>query len=105
MLPKKNRVDKKTLTRIFKEGKSISSSFLTFKFMRGSAGKRVSFTAPKTVAKLATKRNLLRRRGYQALEKHFKNMPDNIKGVFIFKQANTSSADLEMDIVKILQKI
>jgi ribonuclease P protein component len=87
MLPKKNRADKKLVERTFKEGKFINSPNLTFKFIltNNSTVPRISFIAPKNVAKLAVQRNLLRRRGYSILGKYMNQFPLGLIGVFIFK--------------------
>ena len=69
MLPKKNRADRKAVEKIFKEGKFINSQNLTFKFLPNSSTlPQISFIVPKNVAKLAVKRNYLRRLGYSALK-------------------------------------
>jgi|SRR3989344_2205506 len=106
MLPKENRADKKAIEKIFKEGKFINSPNLTFKFIlsRNNA-KRISFIVPKTVAKLATKRNLLRRRGYSALEKHINHFPAGLTGAFIFKKPENDVSILENEIKTVFRII
>jgi ribonuclease P protein component len=85
MLPKKNRNDRKNIEQIFKSGNFVNSPNLTFKFIKThSSEKKMSFIVPKTVSKKAVVRNLLRRRGYVALKKHFNEFPSGILGVFIF---------------------
>jgi ribonuclease P protein component len=107
MLPKKNRADKKAVERIFKEGKFINSSFLTFKFIlnNNSTVPRISFIAPKSVAKLAVKRNLLRRIGYNALGKYLDQFPAGILGAFVFKKYQDDISIIENEIKNILSKI
>ncbi len=124
MLPKKNRADTKTVEIIFKEGKFLNSPNLTFKYIlpRGSenffAAKneaslplqkpslpRVSVIAPKSIAKLAVQRNLLRRQGYKALEKHIDQFPAGLVGVFIFKKYQEDISILENEIKNLLSKI
>jgi len=96
MLPKKNRVSTKEVDLIFKQGKFINSPNLTFKFVKTlNLGVKISFLAPKNVAKLAVKRNLLRRRGYAALEKYLDQFPAGIIGVFIFKKYQASPVRLQ----------
>jgi len=106
MLLKKNRVDKKLIDQIFKEGKFLNSPSFTFKFIKKSdLPLKISFIAPKSVAKLAVKRNLLRRRGYSSLKKYFNQFPSGIVGVFIFKKAVDSVLEIENEIKTILNKI
>ena len=117
MLPKKNRADKKQIEEIFKKGKFINSPNLTFKFIVRATCRtcgnshmsdmwpQISFIAPKSVAKLAVKRNLLRRRGYSALAKHLDQFPDGLLGVFIFKKPLNSVLEIENEIKTILNKI
>ncbi len=106
MLPKKNRADKKTIEKIFKEGKFINSPVLTFKFIKISGDKKqISFIAPKNIAKLAVKRNLLRRKGYIALREYINQFPVGVLGVFVFKKPEESILTLKNEIKNILNKI
>ena len=120
MLKKKNRVDRKTIDKIFKEGRFINGeNNLVFKFIfnKNSRIPTVSFVAPKGVCKSAVKRNILRRRGYAVLEKYLKDLPNDISGVFIFgkkslklfagrKHKNYNpNTHLEYEIKNILSKI
>jgi len=111
MLPKKNRADRKTVNKIFKEGRFLNSANLTFKYLPHpnplllkEEGFVISFVAPKSVANLAVKRNLLRRRGYSALEKYIKQFSSGIVGVFIFKKYQDDISILENEIKNILNK-
>lgn len=106
MLPKKNRVDKKQVDKIFKEGRFVNSTDLTFKFIiiQGSE-RKISFIVPKSVVKLAVKRNLLKRHGYSALEKQINQFPIGILGVFIFKKYQDDISTIENEIETILNKI
>ncbi len=106
MLPKKNRVDRKGVEKIFKEGEFLSSPNLSFKYVKGVANERkISFVAPKSVAKLAVKRNLLRRRGYSALAKHLDQFPAGILAVFIFKKYQDDLSVLENEIKGAISRI
>ena len=106
MLPKKNRADKKTVNQVFKEGKFINSPNLTFKFMLIEAPtKKISFIVPKSVSKLAVKRNLLRRLGYSILKNKLKDFPPGISGAFVFKKYQDDILMLENEIKNILSKV
>jgi ribonuclease P protein component len=107
MLLKKNRADKKAVERIFKEGKFLNSLNLTFKFIlsNDSTLPRISFIAPKNIAKLAVRRNLLRRRGYSVLKKYIYLLPTGLLGVFVFKKYQDNVLILENEIQTILAKI
>lgn len=107
MLPKKNRADKKAVENVFKEGRFINCSNLSFKFIltQKPSVPRISFIAPKNIAKLAVKRNLLRRRGYSALGKHINQFPFGIVGVFMFKKYQDDVLIIENEIKNILSKI
>lgn len=107
MLPKKNRADKKAVEKIFKEGKFINSLFLTFKFIltKSPSLPQISFIAPKNVAKLAVKRNLLRRRGYTALREHINQFPPGLVGVFVFKKYQDDVLIIQNEIKNIFSKI
>jgi ribonuclease P protein component len=107
MLPKKNRADTSIVNMVFKDGKFINSPFLTFKYKlnEGSKAIRISFLAPKSIAKLAVKRNLLRRRGHQALKKYITDFPVGIVGVFVYKREIATVTLVENEIKSILNKI
>ena len=106
MLSKKNRVNTKEVGTIFKEGKFLVFPHLTFRYFKNNDKEiKISFIAPKNVAKLAVKRNLLRRRGYSALEKHINQFPPGITGVFIFKKYQDDTLILSNEIKTILAKI
>jgi len=114
MLPKKNRADTKTVERIFKacpptgrDGSFFNSANLTFKFImtRDSAPPRISIITPKSIAKIAVKRNLLKRRGYTALQKHIDKFPAGLLGVFIFKKYQDDISIIENEIKNVLNKI
>lgn len=106
MLPKRNRLDKKTIEIIFKKGKFITSPSLTLKFLITKENKKqISFVVPKTVSKKAVDRNLLRRKGYLTLNKYFKDFPIGFLGVFLFKKYQDNILILENEIENILHKI
>ena len=106
MLPKKYQISTKEVDLVFKEGKHIISPNLTFKFVltHRSIFPRISFIAPKNIAKLAVKRNLLKRRGYRALEEQLNRFPP-LFGVFIFKKYQDDVSIIENEIKSILNKI
>lgn len=107
MLPKINRADKKTVEKVFSGGKFINSPFLTFKFIltKDPSPPRISFIVPKNVAKLAVKRNLLRRLGYNILKNYIEKFPSGIIAVFIYKKYQDDVSILENEIKNILSKI
>ena len=109
MLSKQNRADKKQIEKIFKEGRFLSFPNLTFKFFINVQAlprqAQISFIAPKSVAKLAVKRNLLRRRGYSILEKYIHQFPTGLVGAFVFKKYQDNISIIENEIKTILNKI
>ena len=106
MLPKKNRVDTKEVDLIFKKGSSLGFSVLSLKYLKNNSQEvKISLIAPKNIAKLAVKRNLLRRRGYTALKKYFNQFPPGFMGVFIFKKYQDDVLILENEIKNLLNKI
>lgn len=106
MLPKKNRADTKEVDKIFKEGRFVVSPSFTFKYFKSPKKEiKISFIAPKSIAKLAVKRNLLRRRGYSALGKYLDQFPAGLVGVFVFKKFQEDILIIENEIKNILTKI
>ncbi len=107
MLKKGNKADTKSVERIFKTGKVLNFPNLALRFiLTGDPGvPRISFIAPKSIAKLAVKRNLLRRRGYTALGKYINQFPAGLLGVFIFKKYQDDLSIIENEIKNILDQI
>jgi ribonuclease P protein component len=108
MLPKKNRADTKTVENIFKVGRSYHGPTLHFRFIKeqgDSNSVRISVIAPKSVSKLAVKRNSLRRLGYSVIKKYLKDFPDGTRGVFIFKKYEKDVSILENEVKNILDKL
>ena len=105
MLPKKNRLSRKDVDILFNKGRSIFSPTLTFKFLRKELPpSKIAVIAPKAVARLAVKRNLLRRRGYNALGKYINKFP-SLTGVFVFKKYEDDILILENEIKNTIPKI
>ncbi len=105
MLSKKNRVSSKDVDLIFKSGKFISSPTFNFKFIKTPSNQwKISFIAPKSVAKSAVRRNLLRRLGYSVLKK-INQSPFGIIGVFLFKKNEDDVVVIENEIKNIFSKI
>lgn len=124
MLPKKNRADRKTVEKVFKEGRFVNSANLSFKYkLIAGLSPIISFTAPKTACKRAVGRNLLRRRGY-AVFKKLTSPPapspykgEGVTGVFVFgkkslevfggkkNKSYNPILNLENEIKNILSKI
>lgn len=106
MLPKTKRADKKTIDQVFSAGKYINSPTLTLKYILKNKGtSRISVIVPKSAARLAVKRNRLRRLGYKALQKVLGQWPRGIEGAFIFKKYEDDSIKIEKEIEIILGKI
>jgi ribonuclease P protein component len=119
MLPKRNRADKKQIKQIFKEGRFLNTPNLTFKYIKREShpsialgdeinnlnDAQISFIAPKNIAKLAVKRNLLRRQGYFVLKKYISQFPSFVIGVFVYKKIPNSILEIENEIKTIINKI
>jgi ribonuclease P protein component len=85
MLSKKNRISRKEIETLFRVGKSLSTSEILLKYVieKDKNHKKVSFTVPKSLIKKSNKRNLLRRRGYIAIESELESLPKGFSGIFI----------------------
>ncbi len=79
MLPKKNRLtQKKDFDSVFKNGKTIKSDFLIFKFLKNRFNEnRFGFIVSKKVSNKATKRNLIKRRLRKVVADNLKDLKDN----------------------------
>lgn len=114
MLLKKYRGTKADINPIWKEGRFVSASNLTLKWLKNK-GKipKIVFITPKTVAKSTVKRNLLRRRGYSAINHLIHSLPPII-GAFMFSKDSLKAfggkreeamSNLEDEIKTIISKI
>ncbi len=101
MFSKKKRVNKELFNTIMKEGRMLSTPLFTFKYLSGEPVFAV--VAPKSVAKKATLRNALRRRGYAVLRSFSPTANNGL--LFYKKQAITASLeDIKQDIGNVLKK-
>lgn len=107
MLKKKNRVNTKTVKIIFTKGCHIESPNFSFKyiFSKEKSTPAVSFVVPKTIFLKAVKRNFFRRKGYTVLAPFIKNLPTNLKGVFVLKKKIEQNTNFSNEIKKIINKI
>ncbi len=102
MLPKRKRVTTNTFKSVLDKGSVIQGSFFVFRYIK-EQNPAYSFVVSKKIAKLATKRNSFKRKGFNLL----KNYPikSNI-GVFFYKKEGllASLEELSADIKNILIK-
>lgn len=120
MLTKNNRLDRKTVEKVFKEGRFIGSTNLTLKYILKNENNafKIAFITPKTASKKAVDRNLLRRRGYAIIKKHYnKAFPAGFIGCFVFGKKSMDNfggrknkvynpaINLENEIKNLLNKI
>jgi ribonuclease P protein component len=102
MFPKKKRVTKELFQAVMKKGDTLSSPFFVFRYIRQDEP-HYAFVAPKSVAKKASDRNELRRRGYSAL----RSFPiEHGVGIFFYKkQAQKATfSQIKDDIKGILSR-
>lgn len=107
MIPKKNRVDKKNIEKIFKSRNFLNTSNFSFRFIIDHNSKlpRISVFVPKNIAKLAVKRNFLKRRTFNILKKYLDKFPTKIIGIFIFKKYEDNVLIIENNVKEIVNKI
>ena len=106
MLPKRNRLTRTKFDEVYEQGKKVSTDHLYAKAASTeSSVPQVSVVVPKKIAKRATERNQLRRRGYGAVEKYFDILPSGT-GVIIFLKSGVgelSSVELRSEVEKLLR--
>ena len=106
MLSKKNRAGAEEIKKMFKGSRFLVSSSLTFRYLKTNNQEvKISFIAPKNVAKLAVERNQLRRRGYFVLRKYIHQFPAGLIGAFVFKKYQDDILILENEIKNIINKV
>ncbi len=69
MLPKSKRLSTKAFKQVIEKGQSFHGPFLIVRAIQTTLPTHISVSVPKKVAKLATERNLLRRRVYSIVSK------------------------------------
>jgi ribonuclease P protein component len=106
MLPKKNRLDTKTVEKVFKMGVFTDSPVFSFRFIKNPKEEsRISFIVPKTLSKKAVERSKLRRLGYTALDKCINELPSGLSGAFVFKKKNPTQEEAILSIKTVFKKI
>lgn len=95
------------MDKVFKEGSYLNSPSLTFKYIKTpSPIYRISVVVPKSVTRLAVKRNLLKRILYKIIKEVLVYSPKNkIWGVFVFKKYQDDISVLQNEIKKIFSLV
>lgn len=87
MISKKNRATSEMVSKIFKDGKIITSNaFFSCRFMKAEGSHHVAFVAPKTIFKTAIERNSIRRKWYNSLPR---DLGKTKQGVYVFVLKNS----------------
>jgi ribonuclease P protein component len=107
MLAKKNRADKKNVDLVFKNGRFLNLFLFSIRFFIQDSKKeaKISVIVPKNIAKLAVKRNRLRRITYGVLKDLIKFLPKGLVGVILFKKYEEDSSLIKNEIEKIFDKL
>ncbi len=112
MFPKKNRITKTEFNDLLKNSRVIQSNFFSLRFIKKDTKNlpKFAFVVSKKVAKNASDRNKLKRRGFHALRDIlFKNGSIEITGftgAFFFKKeaVDMSFEEIKKDIAVLLKK-
>lgn len=102
MIPKKKRLTKEFFQILMKEGKTFSSPFFLFYFLKDKSF-GFSFVAPKKSFKTAVLRNKYKRLGYNMIRPI---LPKKGSGIFVYKKTaiTQNTKILKDDIYFILNK-
>ncbi len=102
MFLKKKRVTKELFQAIMKQGRTLSGSLFSFRYIKQKEP-QYAFVVPKSVEKQAVSRNKLRRVGYNALKTH---NPESCAGIFFFKKEakKANFNEIKLDLKAILEK-
>lgn len=107
MISKDRRVTKGLFDSVIKEGNVLHSPLFTlrYKAFSGNSDYKLAFVAPKSIAKLASKRISLRRQGYRAMS-GINPKKGFIYIVFYKKQAKEAIfTEIKADLTKLFLKI
>jgi len=85
MLPKSKRLPTKAFKQVIEKGQSFHGPFLIVRTILSNSPTRMSVSVPKKVAKLATGRNLLRRRVYSIISKKEEKIKEGYDVIVILK--------------------
>lgn len=106
MLSSKERIRKTEFPRDFRKGKTYHTprTVLFIAPQNKQDATKYAFITPAKVSKKATERNLLRRRGYYAIQKIKTRIPKGYFCVFSFKKgcATLSYKEIEKEIHQLL---
>ena len=108
MLSKKQRLSRKEFSRIYKNGKRVSTPLFYFIYKKSDKKARYSVVVSKKVSKSAVGRHKIKRRVYNILSAYIKQYPEHIyDGIFIISpQITKESIDtITQTIVKTLNSL
>lgn len=108
MIPKKNKITKNVFSSSLLTSKTIHDPLFTLKFKEFEGFESLcAVVVPKAVFKKAHDRNLLKRRGYEVIEKSFKNIKKPYILMFFAKKdaKNASFEEIETSLNSLLSKI
>lgn len=107
MLPKKNRIDKKSFPEFIKKAKTFSSDNLYIKVNYNCPkNKAFAFVTSLKVSKKATERNKLKRRARFVTYPLLKNVPVGICAAVFFKPAimGKKYAEIKKEMISLYKK-
>ena len=110
MLAKKNRISRALFNTLLKDGAFFPSANLSLRVTKTQKGlSKFSFVVSKKVSKSAVVRNLLRRRGYSALQSALdreKISTGGFLGAFFFKKGadKLDFKSIQSEVVFLLKK-
>lgn len=105
-------INKETFTKLLKSGRVAHSGFLSIRFINSPVADQIrenqySFVVSTKVSKLATVRNLLKRRSRAIIFKHREEIVSPLICAFFFKNGSNklSFKELEGVILSILKQV
>ena len=108
MLPKRNKINKKLFNEVFKNGKTYHSNSLYAKISKLPTAQESKFAVvvPTKVSKKPTKRNKLKRQGYNIIKKHINEIKKGFVVIFFLKKGvpETDFVNYEKNIIDLLKK-
>ena len=103
MLSKDKKLNKNLFNKVFSDGKPLHSQAIYIKFIKNEEGKsRFAVVVPKKVEKMAIKRILLKRKGFNVLKDIYSDIKPNIDCIILFK--NKDVENLKEEIFSLLNK-
>ncbi len=106
MFPRNKRIGKTLFPNVFRQGRIFSSPTFSLRVRKNENKNTFAVVVPESVSPLATRRNVLKRRGYVVLRKIDKKITPPVSVILLFKKGSEKMtfSKLESEIKDLCKK-